>query len=57
KGNLKQKDWKEVADIVNSQEDITKKTSKTDIQCKNRIDTRRTTTMELKDRDEAEETI
>ncbi|KAL6972621.1 hypothetical protein U1Q18_026796 [Sarracenia purpurea var. burkii] len=39
KGNLKQKDWKEVADIVNSREDTTKKTSKTDIQCKNRIDT------------------
>ncbi|MBA0691186.1 hypothetical protein Goari_008828, partial [Gossypium aridum] len=33
-----QKHWKEVADIVSSREDY-RKTPKTDIQCKNRIDT------------------
>jgi hypothetical protein len=38
RGNLKQKHWKEVADIVSSTEDYGK-TPKTDIQCKNRIDT------------------
>lgn len=38
RGNLKQKHWKEVADIVNSREDY-RKTPKTDVQCKNRIDT------------------
>lgn len=38
RGNLKQKHWKDVADIVSSREDYTK-TAKTDIQCKNRIDT------------------
>ncbi|KAI3472937.1 hypothetical protein Pfo_031009 [Paulownia fortunei] len=38
RGNLKQKHWKDVADIVSSREDYTK-THKTDIQCKNRIDT------------------
>lgn len=38
RGNLKQKHWKEVADIVSSREDYTK-APKTDIQCKNRIDT------------------
>ncbi|XP_021294458.1 trihelix transcription factor ASIL2 [Herrania umbratica] len=38
RGNLKQKHWKEVADIVSGREDYTK-TPKTDIQCKNRIDT------------------
>ncbi|XP_059641025.1 trihelix transcription factor ASIL2 isoform X2 [Cornus florida] len=38
RGNLKQKHWKEVADIVSSREDYTK-IPKTDIQCKNRIDT------------------
>uniref|UniRef100_A0A803LDJ1 Myb/SANT-like DNA-binding domain-containing protein n=1 Tax=Chenopodium quinoa TaxID=63459 RepID=A0A803LDJ1_CHEQI len=38
RGNLKQKHWKEVADIVSSREDFTK-VPKTDIQCKNRIDT------------------
>ncbi|KAI4329053.1 hypothetical protein L6164_021358 [Bauhinia variegata] len=38
RGNLKQNHWKEVADIVSSREDYTK-TPKTDIQCKNRIDT------------------
>ncbi|KAL4368382.1 hypothetical protein GQ457_05G035430 [Hibiscus cannabinus] len=38
RGNLKQKHWKEVADVVSSREDYMK-TPKTDIQCKNRIDT------------------
>ncbi|KAL3835357.1 hypothetical protein ACJIZ3_010093 [Penstemon smallii] len=38
RGNLKQKHWKDVADVVNSREDYMK-TPKTDIQCKNRIDT------------------
>ncbi|KAL2539055.1 Trihelix transcription factor ASIL2 [Abeliophyllum distichum] len=38
RGNLKQKHWKDVADIVSSREDFMK-TPKTDIQCKNRIDT------------------
>ncbi|GLU14197.1 hypothetical protein SLE2022_307810 [Rubroshorea leprosula] len=38
RGNLKQKHWKEVADIVSSRDDYSK-TPKTDIQCKNRIDT------------------
>ncbi|KAI4355394.1 hypothetical protein L6164_004173 [Bauhinia variegata] len=38
RGNLKQRHWKEVADIVSSREDYTK-VPKTDIQCKNRIDT------------------
>ncbi|XP_076917245.1 trihelix transcription factor ASIL2-like [Bidens hawaiensis] len=38
RGNLKQKHWKEVADIVSSREDYLK-APKTDIQCKNRIDT------------------
>ncbi|GMH03822.1 hypothetical protein Nepgr_005661 [Nepenthes gracilis] len=38
RGNLKQTHWKEVADIVNSRVGY-KKAPKTDIQCKNRIDT------------------
>ncbi|KAI4306476.1 hypothetical protein L6164_029750 [Bauhinia variegata] len=38
RGNLRQKDWKEVADAVNAREDGIKP-HKTDIQCKNRIDT------------------
>jgi hypothetical protein len=38
RGNLKQKHWKEVADIVSSRE-VYSKAPKTDIQCKNRIDT------------------
>ncbi|KAJ0249316.1 Trihelix transcription factor ASIL2 [Hirschfeldia incana] len=38
RGNLKQKHWKEVAEIVSGMEDYGK-TAKTDIQCKNRIDT------------------
>ncbi|XP_010552258.1 PREDICTED: trihelix transcription factor ASIL2 [Tarenaya hassleriana] len=38
RGNLKQQHWKEVAEIVSSRE-VYGKTPKTDIQCKNRIDT------------------
>ncbi|XP_010999624.1 PREDICTED: trihelix transcription factor ASIL2-like [Populus euphratica] len=38
RGNLKQKHWKDVAEIVSSREDYSK-SAKTDIQCKNRIDT------------------
>ncbi|XP_015580325.1 trihelix transcription factor ASIL2 [Ricinus communis] len=38
RGNLRQKDWKEVADAVNSRQNGVKP-KKTDIQCKNRIDT------------------
>ncbi|CAM6104777.1 unnamed protein product [Calypogeia fissa] len=37
RGNLKQKHWKDVADAVNSREDG--KAHKTDVQCKNRLDT------------------
>lgn len=36
--NLKQKHWEEVAETVRSKED-NGKTPKTDVQCKNRIDT------------------
>ncbi|EPS63403.1 hypothetical protein M569_11382, partial [Genlisea aurea] len=39
RGNLRQKDWQEVADVVNSRHGHTKKTRRTDVQCKNRIDT------------------
>ncbi|CAN1166197.1 Trihelix transcription factor ENAP2 [Linum perenne] len=39
RGNLRQKDWKDVADTVNSIHGLTKKTYRTDVQCKNRIDT------------------
>ncbi|GAB4827619.1 hypothetical protein Ancab_034502 [Ancistrocladus abbreviatus] len=38
RGNLRQNDWKEVADAVNSRESGAK-SRRTDIQCKNRIDT------------------
>ncbi|KAJ4720102.1 Trihelix transcription factor [Melia azedarach] len=38
RGHLRQKDWKEVAESVNSRENGAK-SKKTDIQCKNRIDT------------------
>ncbi|KAF8397240.1 hypothetical protein HHK36_016150 [Tetracentron sinense] len=38
RGNLRQKDWKEVADAVNGRQNGVKP-RKTDIQCKNRIDT------------------
>ncbi|PSS04842.1 Trihelix transcription factor [Actinidia chinensis var. chinensis] len=39
KGNLRQKDWREVADAVNARHGHSKKTTRTDTQCKNRIDT------------------
>ncbi|CAA2997027.1 trihelix transcription factor ASIL2-like isoform X2 [Olea europaea var. sylvestris] len=39
RGNLRQKDWQEVADAVNARHGHTKKTHRTDVQCKNRIDT------------------
>lgn len=38
RGNLKQKHWKDVADAVSGRENCSK-TSKTDVQCKNRLDT------------------
>ncbi|KAF8401138.1 hypothetical protein HHK36_014442 [Tetracentron sinense] len=38
RGNLKQKHWKDVADIVGSRDHYSKP-PKTDVQCKNRIDT------------------
>lgn len=38
RGNLRQKDWKEVADSVNSRQNGVKP-QRTDVQCKNRIDT------------------
>ncbi|XP_071720530.1 trihelix transcription factor ENAP1-like [Rutidosis leptorrhynchoides] len=39
RGNLRQKDWQDVADAVNARHGHTKKTRRTDVQCKNRIDT------------------
>lgn len=39
RGNLRQKQWQEVADAVNSRHGHNKKARRTDIQCKNRIDT------------------
>ncbi|KAJ7968708.1 Trihelix transcription factor [Quillaja saponaria] len=39
RGNLRQKDWQDVADAVNVLHGHTKKTHRTDVQCKNRIDT------------------
>ncbi|KVH88809.1 trihelix transcription factor ASIL2-like isoform X1 [Cynara cardunculus var. scolymus] len=39
RGNLRQKHWQEVADSVNARHGHTKKARRTDIQCKNRIDT------------------
>ncbi|KAL8108177.1 uncharacterized protein LOC141672284 [Apium graveolens] len=39
RGNLRQKDWQAVADVVNSLHGHTKKLRRTDVQCKNRIDT------------------
>ncbi|KAF3444016.1 hypothetical protein FNV43_RR13706 [Rhamnella rubrinervis] len=39
RGNLRQKHWQEVADAVNSEHCRSAKTRRTDIQCKNRIDT------------------
>lgn len=38
RGNLRQKDWKEVAEAVNSRQNGVKP-QRTDIQCKNRVDT------------------
>ncbi|KAM0034412.1 putative transcription factor Trihelix family [Helianthus debilis subsp. tardiflorus] len=38
RGNLRQKDWKDVADAVNANRDLSK-VPRTDVQCKNRIDT------------------
>ncbi|KAI5067425.1 hypothetical protein GOP47_0017953 [Adiantum capillus-veneris] len=39
RGNLKQKHWKDVADCVNSRLLSSSKPPKTDVQCKNRLDT------------------
>ncbi|GAB2298590.1 hypothetical protein Dimus_032656 [Dionaea muscipula] len=39
RGNLRQKHWQEVADFVNARHGHVKKAHRTDIQCKNRIDT------------------
>ncbi|KAF3656604.1 Sequence-specific DNA binding transcription factors isoform 2 [Capsicum annuum] len=39
RGNLRQKDWQFVSDSVNALHGHTKKSWRTDIQCKNRIDT------------------
>uniref|UniRef100_A0A7N0UQ93 Myb/SANT-like DNA-binding domain-containing protein n=1 Tax=Kalanchoe fedtschenkoi TaxID=63787 RepID=A0A7N0UQ93_KALFE len=39
RGNLRLKDWQHVADLVNARHGHTKKTYRTDVQCKNRIDT------------------
>ncbi|RWR96332.1 trihelix transcription factor ASIL2 [Cinnamomum micranthum f. kanehirae] len=39
RGNLRQKHWQDVADAVNSRDGAGKKPRRTDVQCKNRIDT------------------
>ncbi|XP_028761794.1 trihelix transcription factor ASIL2 isoform X2 [Neltuma alba] len=39
RGNLRQKHWQEVADAVNANHGHVKKARRTDVQCKNRIDT------------------
>uniref|UniRef100_A0A1D1ZJH0 Myb/SANT-like DNA-binding domain-containing protein n=1 Tax=Anthurium amnicola TaxID=1678845 RepID=A0A1D1ZJH0_9ARAE len=39
RGNLRQKHWQEVADAVNSRRTAVRRPSRTDVQCKNRIDT------------------
>ncbi|KAK1270477.1 hypothetical protein QJS04_geneDACA006044 [Acorus gramineus] len=39
RGNLRQKDWKDVAGAVNARQDSHGRPRKTDVQCKNRIDT------------------
>ncbi|KAG9446821.1 hypothetical protein H6P81_012949 [Aristolochia fimbriata] len=39
RGNLRQKHWQEVADAVNARHASGKKPRRTDVQCKNRIDT------------------
>lgn len=39
RGSLRQKQWREVADAVNEEHAYSKATRRTDVQCKNRIDT------------------
>ncbi|RWW03866.1 hypothetical protein GW17_00032940 [Ensete ventricosum] len=39
RGNLRQKQWQEVADAVNSRSGAGRRPPRTDVQCKNRIDT------------------
>ncbi|KAK4347237.1 hypothetical protein RND71_033576 [Anisodus tanguticus] len=39
RGNLRQKDWQQVSDSVNALHGHTNKSRRTDVQCKNRIDT------------------
>lgn len=39
RGNLRQKDWQDVAAAVNARHGHSKKSRRTDIQCKNRVDT------------------
>ncbi|KAG6537626.1 hypothetical protein ZIOFF_002721 [Zingiber officinale] len=39
RGNLRQKHWQEVADAVNSRPSASRRPARTDVQCKNRIDT------------------
>lgn len=39
RGKLRQKDWQDIADAVNALHGHTKKTHRTDVQCKNRVDT------------------
>ncbi|EPS71135.1 6b-interacting protein 1, partial [Genlisea aurea] len=39
RGNLRQKHWQAVADTVNARHGVTAKLQRTDVQCKNRIDT------------------
>uniref|UniRef100_A0A3Q7F525 Myb/SANT-like DNA-binding domain-containing protein n=1 Tax=Solanum lycopersicum TaxID=4081 RepID=A0A3Q7F525_SOLLC len=39
RGNLRQKDWQRVSDSVNALHGHSRKTHRTDVQCKNRIDT------------------
>ncbi|KAL2472175.1 sequence-specific DNA binding transcription factor [Abeliophyllum distichum] len=39
RGNLRSKDWQDVADAINPRHGHTKRTRRTDVQCKNRINT------------------
>lgn len=39
RGNLRQQDWKVVADAVNSRRTVVRRPPRTDVQCKNRVDT------------------
>lgn len=39
RGNLRQKHWEEVANTVNSRKTVVRRPHRTDVQCKNRIDT------------------